>query len=198
MLWFKLPYKISLFPFPCPPLLFPLIVTGSVWSQWAAPSPTGASGQGGIRDGVRRVARERHRDGVSRPPRHLLHTVEVLRARGEERHSSCVGKEGQERFKTRKKNRFQGIPWDFYLFAFFPRWKSHVSYVTEFLTLYGSMLCVFMLPLLLSWTQQTAVWWQHKVWHVAYESCLSAHGASYISLLLKSQNVTFRFLRSKV
>lgn len=77
---------------PVPPLCYSFCP-----SQWAAPSPAGASGQGGIRDGVRWVASERHRDGVARSPHHLLHAVEVLRARGEERHSSCVRKKRQEK-----------------------------------------------------------------------------------------------------
>lgn len=43
-----------------------------------------ACGQGRVSDGVLGVAGEGHGDGVASPPRHLLHTVKVLRARGEE------------------------------------------------------------------------------------------------------------------
>lgn len=57
-------------------------------SQQAAASPMGALGQGGVRDGMRRVAGEGHSDGVARPPCHPLYAVDILRAGGEESDSS--------------------------------------------------------------------------------------------------------------
>lgn len=61
-------------------------------SERAAAPPTGDSVQGGVGDGMLGVAGERHCDGKACPPRHLLHSVDVLRAGGEEGHASCVRK----------------------------------------------------------------------------------------------------------
>lgn len=52
--------------------------------------PSVACGQGGVSDGVLGVAGEGHGDGVACPPRHLLHAVEVLRARREEADTSWM------------------------------------------------------------------------------------------------------------
>lgn len=54
--------------------------------------PMGKSVQGGVGDGMFGVAGERHGDGIACPPRDCLHSVDVLRAGGEERHASCVRK----------------------------------------------------------------------------------------------------------
>lgn len=55
-------------------------------------SPSLAYGQGGVSDGVLGIAGEGHGDGVASPPRHFLHAVKVLRARGEETNSSWMEK----------------------------------------------------------------------------------------------------------
>lgn len=72
--------------FPPNPLNSCSRFSATTWRQ----SPLVACGQGGVGDGVLGVAGEGHGDGVAGPPRHFLHAVEVLRARGEEADSSCI------------------------------------------------------------------------------------------------------------
>lgn len=78
---------------PLPSLSFPVLLACCRVVQAPAqrrhPPSMDASGQAGVRDGLSGVTGEGHGDGVARPPRHLLHAMEVLWARGEERHSSC-------------------------------------------------------------------------------------------------------------
>lgn len=65
-----------------------------------------ASGQGGVGDGVFRVAGEGHGDGVARSPAHLLHSMEVLRARGEEGDSSWRDRDQRDSFTKEKTSNF--------------------------------------------------------------------------------------------
>lgn len=86
-------------------------------SQWTLLSPAGASGKGGVRDAVCRVTGERHGDGVARPPRHPLHTMEVLRAGREERDSSWAKKEWEGLFRIKDRKMVKGAVQHFGIYA---------------------------------------------------------------------------------
>lgn len=89
-------------------------------SRWTLLSPAGASGKGGVRDGVCRVTGEGHGDGVARPPRHPLHAMEVLRAGREEGDSSWAKKEWEGLFRVKDRKmvkRSSSTFWEICLFC---------------------------------------------------------------------------------